>query len=632
MAYPTSDLYKQAIDKQYRVSNISGELVTSNGVTIPIHNSIIDAGSCYVTNQCVNSDAFSYGSVFAAEAGIILKTTIDRYSLYNSKLRIFYNLLLSDGNYETIPLGVFYVNEPNRIGKNISIKAYDAMINFERPIEENTTGTAFELLSYACLKCGVEMAQTQEEISAFVNSEILLSVAVDRVNTFRDLISYIASITCTFAIIDRTGKLRLCEFSSSVNKTIQAKQRNSSTFSDFESFFSGAKANFLVKEDEYSSYLYVNEEKPGGLLYDVGDIPIVQGIDDTNQAVLNNIYSKINGIQYVPSDISFNGDPSLDLGDMIVNIDRFGNQITSLITFYKWTYRNGHQIKSAGLNPKIAEVKEKSDKDMAMINSKINAKSLIMYPFTNSKKFEIQGEPTTKKEIVQIAFATGEPTITLFAATVTFELDCDGIVELGLYIDGVLYEKSDIYQYCNKGKNTITLFNYLICSDVRTYKLSVIAKTYYEASEIRENIAITSTNENAIKSTVLAYEILANKLKTSSGLPITDIDDTIVYDIVNPKTDIPIMTINEGKIRAVLFGQGLAGEVAWDGTITFDEEFDIFEIDELEVERFNEEVSFKFITPTKLVISELFNEIDIDELVVESVNDEVSITLVEEEL
>ena len=632
MAYPTSDLYKQAIDKQSRISNISGELVTSNGVTIPIHNSVIDAGSCYVTNQCVNSDAFSYGSVFAAEAGIILKTTIDRYSLYNSKLRIFYNLLLSDGNYETIPLGVFYVNEPNRIGKNISIKAYDAMINFERPIEENTTGTAFELLSYACLKCGVEMAQTQEEIRAFVNSEILLSVAVDRVNTFRDLISYIASITCTFAIIDRTGKLRLCEFSSSVNKTIQAKQRTNSTFSDFESFFSGAKANFLVKEDEYSSYLYVNEEKPGGLLYDVGDVPIVQGIDNTNQAVLNNIYSKINGIQYVPSDISFNGDPSLDLGDMIVNIDRFGNQITSLITFYKWTYRNGHQIKSAGLNPKIAEVKEKSDKDMAMINSKINAKSLIMYPFTNSKKFEIQGEPATKKEIVQIAFATGEPTITLFAATVTFELDCDGIVELGLYIDGVLYEKSDIYQYCNKGKNTITLFNYLVCSDVRTYKLSVIAKTYYEASEIRENIAITSTNENAIKSTVLAYEILANKLKTSSGLPITDIEDTIVYDIVNPKTDIPIMTINEGKIRAVLFGQGLAGEVAWDGTITFDEEFGYIDIDELEVERFNEEVSFKFITPTKLVISELFNEIDIDELVVESVNDEVSITLVEEEL
>lgn len=626
MAYPTSDLYKQAIDKQYRVSNISGELVTSNGVTIPINNSIIDAGSCYVTNQCVNSDAFSYGSVFAAEAGIILKTTIDRYSLYNSKLRIFYNLLLSDGNYETIPLGVFYVNEPNRIGKNISIKAYDAMINFERPIEESTTGTAFELLSYACLKCGVEMAQTQEEISAFVNSEILLSVAVDRVNTFRDLISYIASITCTFAIIDRTGKLRLCEFSSSVNKTIQAKQRTNSTFSDFESFFSSAKANFLAKEDEYSSYLYINEEKPGGLLYDVGDIPIVQGIDDTNQAVLNNIYSKLNGIQYVPSDISFNGDPSLDLGDMIVNIDRFGNQITSLITFYKWTYRNGHQIKSAGLNPKIAEVKEKSDKDMAMINSKINAKSLIMYPFTNSKKFEIQGEPATKKEIVQIAFATGEPTITLFAATVTFELDCDGIVELGLYIDGVLYEKSDIYQYCNKGKNTITLFNYLICSDVRTYKLSVIAKTYYEASEIRENTAITSTNENAIKSTVIAYEILANKLKTSSGLPITDIDDTIVYDIVSPKTDIPIMTINEGKIRAVLFGQGLAGEVAWDGTITFDEEFDIFEIDELILNEFNERVGYTLINPTKSNIEQLFDNISMNELFVQNFESTVSIT------
>ena len=120
--------------------------------------------------------------------------------------------------------------------------------------------------------------------------------------------------------------------------------------------------------------------------------------------------------------------------------------------------------------------------------------------------------------------------------------------------------------------------------------------------------------------------MLANKLKTSSGLPITDIDDTIVYDIVNPKTDIPIMTINEGKIRAVLFGQGLAGEVAWDGTITFDEEFDIFEIDELILNEFNERVGYTFINPTKSNIEQLFDNISMNELFVQNFESTVSIT------
>ena len=92
MAYSTSDLYKVAIDKESRVTFIDGELVTEKGVIITIDNKVIDSGSFYITNQCVNSDAFTYGSVFSAEACITLKTDIDRYSLYNAEIKLFFNL------------------------------------------------------------------------------------------------------------------------------------------------------------------------------------------------------------------------------------------------------------------------------------------------------------------------------------------------------------------------------------------------------------------------------------------------------------------------------------------------------------------------------------------------------------
>ena len=72
MAYETSDLYKEAIDSLSRVTFIDGDISTPNGEVIQITNDIIDQGSCYITNQCVSGDAFAYGSVFAAEAGITL--------------------------------------------------------------------------------------------------------------------------------------------------------------------------------------------------------------------------------------------------------------------------------------------------------------------------------------------------------------------------------------------------------------------------------------------------------------------------------------------------------------------------------------------------------------------------------
>ena len=357
MAYATSDLYKEAIDKSSRVTFVDGELITTKGTKVNITNETIDAGSLYITNQCVSSDAFAYGSVFTAEAGITLKTEIDRYSLYDSEIKLFFNILLSNNEYERIPLGKFYVNEPNRVGKNITLKAYDGMIKLEKAIDESTTGTAYELLLYIGDKCSVEIAQTEEEILALPNSDILLSVGEDRIDTYRDLVSYIAQVTCTFAIFDREGKLKLCEYGTSSVKTIVAKQRTSSKFSDFETYFSSVKGSF-VYEGSYKAYFNIGEEDDG-LLYDAGEIPIIQGLDETNQAVIDNMYAKLENVKYVPCDISFNGDPSLDLGDMIVNIDRFGNKITSLVTFYKWSYRGGHQIKSAGSNPKLSSVKEK---------------------------------------------------------------------------------------------------------------------------------------------------------------------------------------------------------------------------------------------------------------------------------
>lgn len=575
MAYSTSDLYKDAIDKESRVTFISGELTTVKGDTIVIDNKVIDTGSFYITNQCVSIDAFAYGSVFTAEAGITLKTDIDRYSLYDAVLKLYFNILLSNNEYETIPLGKFYVNEPSRVGKNITIKAYDGMISLEKGLDEGTTGTAYELLLFVADRCNIELAQTEEEIAALVNSDVLLSVAIDRIDTYRDLVSYIAQVTCTFAIFDREGRLKLCEYGTAPAKTIQAKARTSSKFYDFESYFTSVKASF-VSDSVYKSYVHIGEYDTG-LLYDAGEVPIIQGLDETNQAVVDNMFTKLENVRYVPCEISFIGDPSLDLGDMIVNVDRFGNEITSLITFYKWSYRGGHQIKSAGTNPKLSVVKEKKNKDLANMQAEINAKTVAVYSYTNAKAISVKGGDEVKdlKEVIRIAFAVNEDVTALFMATIQFEMDYDGFVQLDSYLDSVFYENSTVCQYCHAGPNIITIMNYIPCKKNTTYKFSVMARTYYEETDLRVNTAKIQTNENARDATILAYEAVVTALKEATALPIEILDDTITYDVVYPIKNVPTMKIEKFNVKAAIFGQGLAGEIDWDGTITVSEDVSI---------------------------------------------------------
>ena len=590
MAYETSELYKEAIDSPSKITFIDGELKTKIGTVIQITNDVIDQGSFYITNQCVSSDSFSYGSVFAAESGLTLKINIDRYSLYDAELKFFFNILLSNNEYERIPLGKFYINEPERIGKNVTIKAYDGMINLEKEIEESTTGTAFELLSFISAKCNVELSQTEEDILKLANSNILLSVSIDRIATYRDLLSYIAQITCTFAIFDRNGKLKLCSYGTESVKRIEAKLRTSSKFSDFESYFSSAKA-FFVFNGSYKGYIH--DEGKDGLLYDAGEVPIVQGLDETNQEVLDEMYKRLSQVRYVPCDITFIGDPSLDLGDMITNIDRFGNEVVSLITFYKWSYRGGHQIKSAGSNPKLASVKEKKNKDIANLKAEISLKTVSVYSYTNAKKYSIKGGTTfsDSKEIIKIPFIVKEDVTSLFITTISFEFDCDGFVEFNMYVGSALHEGGTICQYCQKGKNIVTFMTYIPCKKGVMYIFSVKARTYYEETKIRVNEAKIKTNEEARNATIIAYESIVEALKTSSSVPITSLNDTISYNIIEVDKTIPTMTIDEFNIKAAIFGQGLSGAIEWDGNLDLTDTFGLIKLISTNAIEFSESVS-----------------------------------------
>lgn len=96
--------------------------------------------------------------MYSSEMGITILSEIDRYTLEDGLIELFYHLRLPDGTYEEVPMGVFEISEANRHIRCLEIKAYDYMLRFEKDFNTtDTIGNAFEIISLCCKAwwCGV---------------------------------------------------------------------------------------------------------------------------------------------------------------------------------------------------------------------------------------------------------------------------------------------------------------------------------------------------------------------------------------------------------------------------------------------------------------------------------------------
>ena len=92
--YPTSEEYKTAIKKNSRKFYWTGNIILKDETTISFTNKDILKGSGYIHRSCSGSSELEIGTVYAGEFGISLFSDIDRYSLEDSKLELFYLSLI----------------------------------------------------------------------------------------------------------------------------------------------------------------------------------------------------------------------------------------------------------------------------------------------------------------------------------------------------------------------------------------------------------------------------------------------------------------------------------------------------------------------------------------------------------
>jgi hypothetical protein len=249
--YQATDAYKAAIIAPTRESTVAITITTANATTINLSDKDIIAQTLYVKNQCVNSSEFELGAVYSAECGFAFVSEVDRYSLFGAAVQVVWKLKTGDA-WEEIPLGVFYIAEANRIGNKISIKAYDAMTDFDVAITEATNGTAYTLLNWACTQCGIALGNTQTEIEAMPNGGINLVCYPEQIQTHRDLISYTAVMLAGFAVVGNDRKLYIRQYHTASDITIpKTSQKSGTSVSDYQTTFRGVAGRFMADENYY---------------------------------------------------------------------------------------------------------------------------------------------------------------------------------------------------------------------------------------------------------------------------------------------------------------------------------------------------------------------------------------------
>ena len=584
--YSVSDAYKVAVADSHRKSKMRGVL-TVGPTVIDLDDNDILKNTVYVTNQCTNGNEFEYGCVYSGECGLTIKSAVDRYSLYNAELKLYWSLW-TGAEWEEIPLGVFYVSEPNRINDKISIKALDGMTKLDVNVDEDTTGTLPQLMTYIADKCGVELAQTEEELAAFVNGNIQLSVVEDRIETYRDLLSYLCMVSACFAIMDRFGKLKIVPFATESSLSLGKKQRfTNATFSDYTTSFSGIKARFIAEEN-YAPY-EVGEEG-SGLVLDMGDIPIVRGLPETKYEVLTAVYDVLKNVRYTPFELETLGNPAIELGDYVSNenVGKDNNSYASPVTYYYWTYRGKHKLRAVGGNPKLANVNNKQGKQISSLEGSIETKTIVVKNYRNSDAIEFSDKET---EIAFINYSATEKSEPIFLMTVRLETDRDGVLVLQFYNDGILDEERTYRKYLERGEHFVSLSDIYYAKNNTRHMISITAHMEYFESDVRKQQADIQTHKNFL--TALA----------ETGATVTDnVVAFPAYDAAEIDTTVATATIKKGDVCAILYGQGVAGEGKWDGTINLNDDlgFVVWSGDlSFDKEKFNESFVTSLQIPTR---------------------------------
>ena len=563
--YSVSDEFKKAMKKPVLKTYLKGTIGDVN-----FKDSNILSGSFSITNQCSGSEALEIGQVYVGELNAtFLNINLERYKWKGQVITPYFGLELADKTIEYIPLGVFIIDSAEWTKTGVVVKAYDNM----SLLDKNCNKTITEVTAYECLQriekeTGIVFANSEEEIKAFPNGDILISETTSNdVETWRDLLSWLAQTLCAFAASDREGKIRLTQYKEEVDDTIDNSLRlTGASFSDFITRYTGLSVVNMAD----STTNYYGLDIDDGLTMNLGSNPFLQyGLDQTKEDMRKSILDSLQAINYVPFKVKTIIPPVYDLGDVLVFSKGLADESKKYcISKFTFNYHGTYELQGVGKDPSLSSAKSKTDKNISGLISNTDENTLVNYSYSNSKAIDIK--ENKQETIASIRFASG---------TKDSEVSFHG---------ELLLNATSTYSHT---------VNDTVIDDVTVSTPPLV-------TELQKEVEASDKAINELNSRIKSLESLVKlpdkiKVKVSYMLNGTELDYhpketygvdgdhllSLHYYIGNIKANtIYIFTIllevvgatihfDSDCINALITGMGLAGTGKWDGTLTAEDEF-----------------------------------------------------------
>ena len=516
--YSVSADYLTAIAKNARAHKLKGVV----GLNRNFDGDDVIKGSFQIRNQLCPATEIILGGVYIGELTMVFSTDFAqsmniRGAWKGVTVTPQIGVELADGTFEYIPMGVFTIEDAKWTNAGLQVTAYDNMSKFDKPFGNvQSSGTVYDFLNLACIKCGVNLGMSAMECNALTNgTEILGIYPDDSMETWRDMISKVAQVACCFATMDRSGALvlRPLPAKTDVTITIGANARYSTSFCDYTSFYDTISVVDMKNE---TTRTYTNDNS-GGLTMNLGSNPFLQyGTAETVSRIRQAIADGLEDFAAVPYSVSILPNPALDLGDLIEFTGGIG--LGALGAVMAFTQKvDSSTLEGYGENPALADARSKTDKEISGLLGKTQENEVIIYTYENAQAYSLADQ--TETDIIEIKFATVTPkTVQLFHE---IKLDVEAVdptepVEciVHYYLDGDEVSYQPITSWDNDGYHLLNLMYFLeTLADGQAYDWKVA-------------------------------------LEMSNGTATIAVDDA----------------------RATLFGQGLAAVDAWAGEVKVEDE------------------------------------------------------------
>lgn len=407
-----SAAYTAAIKDKNRTDRITGAIKLCDGETINITDDIIVNNSVTLKEQLVSGDTFEIGTFYTNQLDITVYDNNFLSRTYaNARITPKYEIQLADGTWESVPLGIFTVDNSltKRKGSIHKLTAFDDSTKFDVDISVYSGGKKTVQQHIKDLAADVGITLVTTDFSSYPNYDLTVdSMVSSSVQTYRDLIEWCCALMASSARINRYGKLEIVKLKEKkkivdgalvydADYTVEGYERTGTEFFDLRALTKYFSTAFDGEPYVYKNHavLTLPDAAARNATMFIPENPLLQSVSDAErktafETCVNTIYIALRRVEF-----SFNGNPAIECFDTL-----FGNggkiDINGTIAFFPtllvWKYRGAHKVSCAFAELTDEATESASEAAISVVNASTINKMPVQVKSKTEKRLDGVGK------------------------------------------------------------------------------------------------------------------------------------------------------------------------------------------------------------------------------------------------